>query len=94
MGIFMIKNGVIGLFFNMKNDKKMQGNQDIWDDLNFYSYIEGLEHESNKLRQNWASAVLGLIKTWNYRCYYWRKYSFENASSLGKKNTDDESNKT
>ena len=77
----------------MKNDKKMQGNQDVWDDLYFYSYTEGLEQESNKLRQNWASAVLGLIKTWNYRCYYWRRYSCENAS-WGKQYTYDESNKT
>ena len=56
-----IKIGVIGLSFNMKNDKKMPntwGNRDTWDNITFFNYIEELEAESNKLRQNGASAVV------------------------------------
>ena len=56
-----IKIGVIGLSFNMKNDKKMSntwGNRDTWDNITFFNYIEELEAESNKLRQNGASAVV------------------------------------
>ena len=59
----IIKIGVIGLSFNMKNDKKLPntwGNRDSWDNITFYSYIEELEQESNKLRQNGASAVIAL----------------------------------
>ena len=58
-----IKIGVIGLSFNMKNDKKLPntwGNRATWDNLNFYSYIEELEQESNKLRQQGANAILAL----------------------------------
>jgi len=56
-----IKIGVIGLSFNMKNDKKLPntwGNRDTWDNLTFFSYMEELVSESNKLRQEGASAVL------------------------------------
>ena len=59
----IIKIGVIGLSFNMKNDKKMPntwGNRDTWDNITFFNYIEELEAESNKLRQNGASAVVVL----------------------------------
>ena len=48
----IIKIGVIGLSFNMKNDKKLPntwGNRDSWDNITFYSYIEELEQESNSL---------------------------------------------
>ena len=58
-----IKIGVIGLSFNMKNDKKMPntwGNRATWDNITFFSYIEGLEEESNKLRKNGAVAIIGL----------------------------------
>ena len=58
-----IKIGVIGLSFNMKNDKKMPntwGNRDSWDNITFFNYIEELEKESYKLRQEGASAVLAL----------------------------------
>ena len=58
-----IKIGVIGLSFNMKNDKKMPntwGNRDTWDNITFFNYLEELEAESNKLRQNGASAVIVL----------------------------------
>ena len=58
-----IKIGVIGLSFNMKNDKTMPntwGNRASWDNINFYSYIEELEKESNKLRQQGANAILAL----------------------------------
>ena len=56
-----IKIGVIGLSFNIKNDKKLSntwGNRDTWDNLTFFSYMEELVSESNKLRQEGASAVL------------------------------------
>ena len=59
----IIKIGVIGLSFNMKNDKKIPntwGNRDTWDNISFFSYIEELEEESNKLRKNGASAVIVL----------------------------------
>ena len=59
----IIKIGVIGLSFNMKNDKTMPntwGNRATWDNLSFYSYIEDLEKESDKLRQEGASAILAL----------------------------------
>ena len=59
----IIKLGVIGLSFNMKNDKKMpnaMGNRDSWDNITFFSYIKELEQESYKLRQEGASAVIAL----------------------------------
>ena len=59
----IIKIGVIGLTFNMRNDKKMHdswGNRYTWDNITFYSYIEGLEEESNKLRKNGANAILAI----------------------------------
>ena len=59
----VIKIGVIGLSFNMKNDKKMPntwGNRATWDNITFFNYIEELEKESNRLRQEGASAVLAL----------------------------------
>ena len=59
----IIKIGVIGLSFNMKNDKKMPntwGNRDTWDNVTFLSYMEGLEEESNKLREKGASAIIAL----------------------------------
>ena len=58
-----IKIGVIGLTFNMKNDKKMPntwGNRQTWDDIHFFSYITELEQESSKLRKLGASAVIVL----------------------------------
>ena len=58
-----IKIGVIGLSFNMKNDKKLTntwGNRDTWDNVTFLSYIEGLEEESNKLRKNGATSVIAI----------------------------------
>ena len=58
-----IKIGVIGLTFNMKNDKKMPntwGNRATWDNITFYSYIEGLEEESKKLRKKGAHAIIAL----------------------------------
>ena len=58
-----IKIGVIGLTFNMKNDKKMPntwGNRQTWDDIHFFSYINELEQESSKLRKLGASAVIAL----------------------------------
>lgn len=57
----IIKIGVIGLSFNMKNDKKMPntwGNRATWDNISFFSYITELERESTKLRQEGASAIL------------------------------------
>jgi len=57
----MIKIGVIGLSFNMKNDKKLPntwGNRDSWDNITFFSYMEGLEEESKKLRDKGASAII------------------------------------
>ena len=59
----IIKIGVIGLTFNMKNDKKMPntwGNRHTWDDIHFYSYMVELEEESNKLRKLGANAVIAL----------------------------------
>jgi 2',3'-cyclic-nucleotide 2'-phosphodiesterase (5'-nucleotidase family) len=59
----IIKIGVIGLSFNMKNDKKMPntwGNRATWDNITFFNYIEGLEEESNKLRKKGAVAIIGL----------------------------------
>ena len=59
----VIKIGVIGLSFNMKNDKKMPntwGNRATWDNITFFNYIDELEKESHKLRQEGASAVLAL----------------------------------
>jgi 2',3'-cyclic-nucleotide 2'-phosphodiesterase (5'-nucleotidase family) len=59
----IIKLGVIGLSFNMKNDKKLPntwGNRATWDNITFFNYIETLEQESNKLRQNGANAVIAL----------------------------------
>ena len=58
-----IKIGVIGLSFNMKNDKKMPntwGNRETWDNVTFFSYMEGLEEESIKLRKKGASAIIAL----------------------------------
>ena len=59
----IIKIGVIGLTFNMKNDKKMPntwGNRATWDNIQFYSYITELEQESSKLRKLGANAVIAL----------------------------------
>ena len=59
----IIKIGVIGLTFNMKNDKKMPntwGNRATWDNITFYSYIEGLEEESYNLRKKGANAIIAL----------------------------------
>ena len=59
----VIKIGVIGISYNMKNDKTMPntwGNRDTWDNINFYPYIEKLEKESKKLRNKGAVAVLAL----------------------------------
>ena len=56
-----INIGVIGLSFNMKNDKKLPntwGNRDTWDNITFFTYIEGLEEESKKLRNKGANAVI------------------------------------
>ena len=58
-----IKIGVIGLTFNMKNDKKMPntwGNRQTWDDIQFFTYINELEQESSKLRKLGASAIIAL----------------------------------
>ena len=58
-----IKIGVIGLTFNMKNDKKMPntwGNRATWDSIHFFSYMTELEQESKLLRQKGASAVIAL----------------------------------
>ena len=58
-----IKIGVIGLTFNMKNDKKMPntwGNRQTWDDIQFFSYITELEQESSNLRKLGASAVIAI----------------------------------
>ena len=59
----IIKIGVIGLTFNMNNDKKIPnswGNKHSWDNITFYAYIHGLEEESNKLRKKGANAVIAL----------------------------------
>jgi 2',3'-cyclic-nucleotide 2'-phosphodiesterase (5'-nucleotidase family) len=59
----IIKIGVIGLSFNMKNDKTMPntwGNRATWDNISFFSYITELERESKKLKQEGASAILVL----------------------------------
>ena len=59
----VIKIGVIGLSFNMKNDKKMPnplGNRATWDNITFFTYTKELENESYKLRQEGASAVIAL----------------------------------
>jgi 2',3'-cyclic-nucleotide 2'-phosphodiesterase (5'-nucleotidase family) len=56
-----IKIGVIGLSFNMKNDKKLPntwGNKDTWDNITFFSYMTELISESKKLRQEGANAIL------------------------------------
>ena len=53
--------GVIGLSYNMKNDKKMPntwGNRATWDNISFFSYLEGLEEESEKLRKKGAKAII------------------------------------
>ena len=57
----IIKIGVIGLTYNMRNDKKMHdswGNRHTWDNITFNSYIEGLEEESKKLKNKGANAIL------------------------------------
>ena len=59
----VIKIGVIGLSFNMKNDKTMPntwGNRNSWDNISFYPYIEKLERQSRLLRRRGAVAVLAL----------------------------------
>ena len=59
----VIKIGVIGLSFNMKNDKTMPntwGNRNSWDNISFYPYIEKLERQSRLLRRKGAVAVLAL----------------------------------
>ena len=56
-----IKIGVIGLTFNMKNDKNLYdswGNKHSWDNISFYSYITGLEEESSKLKKKGANAII------------------------------------
>ena len=58
-----IKIGVIGLSYNMKNDKTMPntwGNRNTWDNISFYPYMEELEKESEILRKKGAVAVLAL----------------------------------
>ena len=58
-----IKIGVIGLTFNMKNDKKIPntwGNRNTWDNLQFFHYMTELEQESKQLRKLGASAVIAL----------------------------------
>ena len=59
----IIKIGVIGLSYNMKNDKTMPntwGNRNTWDNISFYPYLNKLEKESKKLRSKGAVAVLAL----------------------------------
>jgi 2',3'-cyclic-nucleotide 2'-phosphodiesterase (5'-nucleotidase family) len=59
----IIQIGVIGISFNMKNDKQIPntlGNRGTWDNITFFNYIDELEQESNKLRENGASAVIAL----------------------------------
>ena len=59
----IIKIGVIGITFNMRNDKKIPnswGNRYTWDNITFFNYIEGLEEESNKLRKNGANAIIAV----------------------------------
>ena len=49
----VIKIGVIGLSFNMKNYKIISntwGNWNTWDNIQFFSYMEELEEESKKLK--------------------------------------------
>jgi len=56
-----IKIGVIGLTFNLKNDKKIPntwGNRDTWDNITFFAYMEGLEEEAKKLRKDGANAII------------------------------------
>jgi 2',3'-cyclic-nucleotide 2'-phosphodiesterase (5'-nucleotidase family) len=56
-----IKIGVIGLSFNMKNDKQLPntwGNRDTWDNITFFSYMTELISESKKLREEGANAIL------------------------------------
>ena len=58
-----IKIGVIGLSFNMKNDKKLPntwGNRATWDNITFFFYMEGLEEEAAKLRKQGAKAIIAL----------------------------------
>ena len=60
----IIKIGVIGLSYNMKNDKTMPntwGNRNTWDNISFYPYLRKLEKESQKLRSKGAVAVLALV---------------------------------
>ena len=57
----IIKIGVIGLSYNMKNDKMIPdtwGNRNTWDNLTFFTYMEGLEEESKKLRNKGANAII------------------------------------
>jgi len=57
----MIQIGVIGLSFNMKNDKKLPntwGNRDTWNNITFFSYMEGLQEESKKLRDQGANTII------------------------------------
>ena len=59
----LIKIGVIGLSYNMKNDKKIPntwGNRPTWDNISFFFYMEGLEEEAAKLRKKGAQAILAL----------------------------------
>ena len=52
----------------MKNDKKLPntwGNRDSWDNITFFSYMEDLEEESKKLRENGASVSYCIIKFLN-----------------------------
>ena len=57
----IIKIGVIGLTFNMRNDKiipNSYGNKNSWDNITFFPYIEKLEAESHKLRKKGANAII------------------------------------
>ena len=55
----IIKIGVIGLTFNMKNDKNISGKSaKTWDEIEFFNYMTGLENESKKLKKNGANAVI------------------------------------
>ena len=55
----IIKIGVIGLTYNMKNEKTLSiRNAKSWNDINFYSYMTNLEKESKKLRKKGANAII------------------------------------
>ena len=55
----IIKIGVIGLTFNMKNDKNISGKSaKTWDEIEFLYYMYGLENEAENLRKKGANAVI------------------------------------